>query len=363
MVIHLMGERRAMDHRLRDEGKYICISHRYLHRFLSKERTTAVLKDLLDWEILETDQKHWNGPDPKAYGYRLTEPYRASDLVRVPFIDKRLMDKVAGALGESQVDEEVAHLPGYRECLRWVSQIAIDRSMAEQFIARTYPERTSQYRHRMDAINRIAEGRIWFRIGKNSNRAFHTLSGLEKDLRPFLSVAGQPLQQVDIGCSQPLFLYLLLRRGANIPNAEEQDMHFLLVSGDPYEVLDPGHIGRERTKTRFYREVLFRKTKRTTKVAKRFAERFPTYSNEIHRLHEEARNCTGPSLAALLQRTEAEVVFEAVHRFAERTGDAVPIMTIHDSLVTTADHLDLAKEVLEEVFMERYSIKPILHIK
>lgn len=362
-IVHLIQERRLTDNRFKDEGKFVCISHKHLHKYISKDNTSRFLRELQDWEILECDKAYWNREDPKALGYRLRETYWHDEIVDIEYSDAMLREKVVKKWAALENQDPIIDLPGYRECRRWHSKLAIDRASAEGYIRQQYQERKGEYRFRMEAVRRIASGRFWFNTGPKSRRAFHNLSNLPKDLRRFLSVHGYPLRQADIGCSQPLFLHLMLKPAGVIPIAEEADLAQLLVTNKFYEAIMPDGTVRDRVKQRFYKEVLFGKGSRMTKVIKLFNARFPTYAREIARLHEEEQAGKSLSLAALLQSTEAAVVFNAVHRFSTQTNDQVPIMTIHDSLVTTPDHLDLAKEILESVFEEVYQIKPVISIK
>lgn len=361
-ILHIITVRRLTDHRFRDEGRPVCIGHRYLHRFLSKTKTSSFLKNLIRWGILESDGQWWNGPDPKALGYKLTERYRNDVVVQVPYTDLLLRDKAA--THEAILDEFDTALDteGYEESRMWLQALVIDKTSAESHIESHWQRGKSDYNFRREAVRRIADKRFWFWTGRKSKRAFHNLTNLPRDLRQFLSIDGKPLAQVDIACSQVAFLHVTLKDAGVIPEHELRDMEALLTSNTFYEAIAPPGVPRNRAKDRFYKEVLFAKRARTTKLTRIFDERFPCYSMEIARMRE--RESEGaPSRAATLQTAEAGVVFPAVRRFTILTNGDVPVLTLHDSLITVPGYLELAKAALEAEFEERYQFKPVITIK
>lgn len=361
-ILHLITEKRLTDHRFKDEGRPVCIGHKYLHRFLSKTKTSSFLKNLIRWGILESDGQWWNGPDPKALGYRLTERYRNDEVVQVSYADLLLQEKAASR--EAILDEfdTAIDTEGYKESRLWLQALVIDKTSAESHIESHWKLGKSDYNFRREAVRRIDEKMFWFWTGRKSKRAYHNLTNLPRDLRQFLSIDGKPLCQVDIACSQVVFLHLILKEAGAIPEHEIQDMEALLISNTFYEAIAPPGVPRDRAKDRFYKEVLFAKRARTTKLTRIFDERFPSYSREIARMRAQESGGV-PTRAAILQTAEAGVVFPAVHRFSEMTDGKVPIITIHDSLVTVPDSLELAQAALEAEFKERYQFIPVTTFK
>ncbi len=361
-ILHLITERRLTHSRFRDETRFVCLGHKHLHRFISKGNTASFLQNLIRWEILEKDGQYWNGVDPKALGYRLTERYKNDETIEVAYTDTLLRKKVTQHKFLFDEGDATVDLAGYAESRRWLHALEIDLPSAESHIHEHWHHDPWKWRFRMEAAKMIANKTFWFWPGGRSRRVYHSLTNLPKDLRTFLSIHGQSLRQADIACSQPLFLHLLLKSTGLIPDHEVKDMEGLLATNTFYEAIAPPNVAREKVKERFYKEYLFAKKERTTKLTKIFCERFPTYAREISRLRQDERS-TGVTLAAQLQSTEADVIFQAVYRFAIMTGNSVPILTIHDALVTIPESIETAKAVLESVFKERYDFIPILTIK
>jgi hypothetical protein len=165
--------------------------------------------------------------------------------------------------------------------------------------------------------------------------------------------------QVDIANSQPLFFCLEFAKQPSMVKEEAAGMIASLLAGTFYEELNTEGKLRETFKTEFFRDVLFGTGKYASAALELFKTRYPTF----HTLLMESKRKGHEQLPIAMQRAEARVIFKAVERFAKCTGGRVPIMTIHDSLVTTTSYLEVARDVLLEVFQELHGVQPMLRIK
>lgn len=355
-IAHAITYRRLTDTRFKSESTYVKIAHRYLHKFISKDFTARFLHLLDDAGIIETDGSWLAGAYAK--GYRFQKSFRDDSIVYVPITDKLLKKKLEQFL-EEHLFQQVSSSPGYKHVERWLKELRIDPDRALECLRASHPVESYMFSFGQKAVHALVHRRHWFIRGPRSQRAFNNLTNLPRELRPFLSIQGQTLHQVDIRNSQPLFLYLVLRDRPGIPAHERLAMEHALLSGTFYEILNTLGLDRDKFKTAFYRDVLFGRGNYSTPVTLRFAECYPHYAGEIARIKEVDHRC----MAAMLQAEEASVVFEAVERFATLTQEQIPMLTIHDSLVTTNEHLDLATQVLKDVFQERYGLVPTINIK
>ncbi len=200
---------------------------------------------------------------------------------------------------------------------------------------------------------------FFFTIDGKAGRAHHNLSNLAADLRPFVTVNGHPLVQVDISNSQPLFLHLTISTDKAIDQKEVEQMRELVSAGQFYDALKPEGKEREQFKKEIFRDVLYGAGTYTNDNTDLFQSRFPSYAEAIARL--KVPDFT--KVAVRMQATEAKVIFKAVEQFAARTDHNAPILTIHDSVVTTPDFVEQAQRALHEVFQEDYGFVPHTKIK
>lgn len=356
-IINAITLKRYTDKRFAEPDSYVPLSQRVLQQIISKRHTRRMLNDLIQWTLIEEKRSWLVSGFP--IGFRLTEEYRQGRVLSLPITDDLLRRKVDSY---RRIDfEALAALPaGYATVAGWLQHLSIDRVRAENYVRQHYAEGTAQHNLRMVGIDRVAEKDFWFVLGKKSTRAYHTVANLGRDIRPFLSIHGQELQQVDIKCSQPLFMHLLLRKMDWIDRNEKYHMEqTLLGGGDIYQLLNTLGLERHAFKEVFYREILFGRGGYSTPTSDRFNLLFPTYAKAIREFKKDGHE----KFAALLQSEEATVVFAAVERFSRVTNCQAPILTVHDSLMTTPEFIQTARDVLRDSFIEQHGIEPRLEIK
>src|SRR5690606_9682217 len=85
-----------------------------------------------------------------------------------------------------------------------------------------------------------------------------------------------------------------------------------------------------------------------------FAERYPT----VLRLYDTIKAEKYQSMAHLLQQIEAHIVLKVSSKRVTRLKPRVPLYSIHDSLVTTIDHVEFVHSVMEEELSRLVGHKP-----
>jgi len=102
---------------------------------------------------------------------------------------------------------------------------------------------------------------------------------------------------------------------------------------------------RQWVKEEFF-EVLFSQNRYQSRLKSAFAEEFPHVA-EVIRVHKRRKH---EQLAQLLQNIESNfMINNVVRRIMEQTPDA-PIYTIHDSVMTTPEHVDRVHRIMEAEF-------------
>lgn len=190
---------------------------------------------------------------------------------------------------------------------------------------------------------------------------------MERNLRPLIRLAGEPLGCVDIVNSQPALLGNLLAsktptngvKGAltysttlgsalsSLPSSllPSSVAPFLkcVSSGLLYEELaEKCDRDREFVKRRFIVDVLAKRGRYPSRVENVFRGLFP----EVWRAVREINRDSHCNLIRMLQRLESWLVIE---RVSPELVDRVPIVTLHDAVFSRRGDLGIVEDVFTEV--------------
>lgn len=352
-IIHSIVYRKLTDHRYEDPDSFIPINQEVLRKFISQRKATTFLQDLKDWQFIEWLKGYEPGVCSRVY--RSKPPYDQAPIIGIEITDARLAKKVRKH-AQKEHDAIRARNDGYSAVLLWLEALTIDEVSASEHVKKHFAPKGDSYNSRFVAIDAIANRQFRLDID-GSGRAHHNLSNLAGDLRPFVSIDGRPLYQVDVACSQPRFMHFVLRDEI-ADKAEVARMEELLTTGF-YAALNTKGIPIEPFKERFFTDVLFGRGDYKNWVTKAFEAQFPSYARAIAKAKENGHK----PFAIALQQAEARVIFDAVQRFVAATAGKVPILTIHDSLVTWPEWTRTARDALEAAFHDLYGVKPLLRVK
>lgn len=355
IISHIVFERMT-DKRYEEEGSYVRMNMDTLRRHISQDYAYRFRDALIAWKIIECNGVY-SKREHTSFGYRLTDEYRGGRLMAMNVCDP-LLQRNIGRMRREQEERIQQYPPGYAAVAKWLSALTIDKVKAESHITEHFHEGSDKHGARMLAVDGIAHKQFWCIVDGKAGRAHHNVSNLAGDLRPFLTIHGKPLEQIDIANSQPLFMHLLFARQGGLDPSEQARMESALLSGQFYGMLNAEQLEVEAFKESFY-QFLFGDNIKRGRVAKRFTKEFPSYALQIQR----AKEGDYTKFAILLQAEEANVVYEAVKRFVEKTHDNAPILSIHDSLVTTPDLINMARDALAETFMALHGVTPLLRLK
>lgn len=339
-----------------DRDGYVRLHWETVGSIVGRHKAAKVLHDLLAWRVLERSSGYQKGE--RSYGYRLHSTL-VMDKVRLEWVQE---PKLAARIEQNtrRHNEACCELgPSYQVVMESVRKVRIDGAKARRASYKAYRAGSDALVARRIAIDALERGAHYFIVEPRSRRAYHNVCNLASDLRRFLTVDQEPMGQVDIANSQPLFFWLEFIKHPSMAKEEAAGMVASLLAGIFYEEMNITGKPRETFKKEFFRDVLFGTGKYTSEAMELFKVRYPTF----HKLLMESKREGHEQLPIAMQRAEARVVFKAVELFAKRTGGTIPVMTIHDSLVTTIRYLELAREVLHEVFQELHGIRPMLRIK
>lgn len=116
-------------------------------------------------------------------------------------------------------------------------------------------------------------------------------------------------------------------------------------------------ISRDEVKVRVFREVLYGQNRAVTGFTRAFGEAFPNVTEVVR----AAKRKDYTHLACLMQRLESTIMINRVCRSLMDEHPDVPVVTIHDSIMTTPDHVGLVSRLIRREF-NRVGLTPMLSV-
>jgi len=375
-------------------------------------KVQATLTALLIGKVIERDGIYWpKVVDPigrgKPLGYRLAEPYRGT-LRRVEVVSRRFAAKLLAHRiryrGEpiSEYDLDAVH----RHLLDWLRRTRIDHEAAYTIVdgaiaqpitlgKRRRGRLVGQYLRHNEArraamkltVDQVRHSEADFAVCRYG-RVHTPITRMFSGAREALSINGHGLINLDVRNSQVVFLALLMIEhygwkcqdiancnsygggvlAASLPAVEcgvlgsfADAFRFiaLVVNGVVYDHLMSlsGSTDRSGFKSRFFADVLYgddsQRYTRESPLARLFATEFPT----VHRFIRMQKRDNYANLARLMQIRESDFIIGAVCGRLLRDYPHVPILTIHDSILTPEAHANVVQRIMMEEF-RRLGIEP-----
>ena len=332
---------------------FIPVNAKRLRQILGTRFARPATELLIEMGIIETNRHYLVGE--RSRGYRFSEPYRNAKFRLV----KQIPNYRISAILQECMDGDLT-LEAHKFLFENQKRVTIDDGVAvflEQFQAES--ERQRDYYERSAEDIRDKEWR--FASDKKTGRVFNNITSLPKQLRQFLRLDGKPLVEIDVANCQPLLLLGLY----NDADKEREEFRRVVENGNFYETIDVllekpyGTERRSELKDKIFTQVFFDRVWPTSsKLCQAFQKRFPVLYERMVALKAADHR----RLALRLQSDEARIVIsKVVTGIASSTR--IPILTIHDSVLTKAEHVAEVKERLEAAFKEQLGVKPTLKIK
>lgn len=409
----------------------------YLAKELGKQATSELLGYLIKNGIIERTSNYHQGV--ASFGYRLSQQLRTRQTVEWLLTDQKLLKRLhkSEAVAFKRGDEP------YRHLRRWLKRITIDINGAKKTLLTLDPETRECV---MEVVSAIDRGDMHPSVCEYGR--FHSaITHLKREMRQHLRVNGQPMVNIDIANSQPLFLAIELTSamtpypqttmlnqpseqqhetgGGRLPplppvgtpevpshtsgplptrvpsirlrNAQENDdksltskvlrsnrtptknpqalprdvQYFmeLCQRGELYPYLMDG-MGWQGHKSEWKKDVWFkffygpyRSLKQLHKpehlailpLARFFRKEFPT----VYKLLKRRKKGDYKRLPCAMQRRESSLMIRTVIQRLAQEHPEVPVVTIHDSILTTREHVELVKNYIRDAF-QSFGVHPLL---
>jgi hypothetical protein len=357
---------------------FVPVNSEVLRKTIPNRVVRPLKEELLNAGILETDGQYI--PGVKSYGYRLGAAYREKPIAR-----------------KSQAKPRKRRLtdPVHRWLREQFQNLTIDVRAADRLLA----DHKARDLVRIPA-EQIAAQSVEFAVCKYG-RVHTSLTRMPKVLRPALSFEGESLLNLDIPNSQPLMLGIIARDPDSFRKIRFRSKYLPLLSqslspippiqslsimkcieskgdgfgsqttgvfaktvaefislcerGELYGFL-AGSVPKAKLKKAFFRMLYAANTLRlgpdedsdiyslARELKTAFKQLFPALAELVYtfKVNDHAY------LPRLMQLVESSFMVDRVCR--RLMADKVPVFTIHDSLLTTRQHVETAKAVMVEEF-------------
>lgn len=378
-------------------------------------------KEYLDYllnrlEIIETDGYYIKGL--KSKGYRLIDKYK-TPAVAISIIDRNFYLKLK--IERNNKATSVNHL-GY--LTKWFNEkLEIDIDYVNEFLEQEFELKQnnpslrdydrkhkkfkfpmSQFNHAKISAEKIKYKDFYLQQDKNVYRFHSNLTNMRSVIRNSLTYDGQELISVDIKNSQPYLSTILFdslfwnkKKEAqtsnlfiklNINNIKLQDMDSYIMLGDYgvspmnkefkgfidlvkngtlYEFLEnvfKRELGETFSSRREVKQAVFQVLytdnrflgQEDAKPKKLFKEIFP----DVYEVFRQIKQKDKTLLPRLLQSIESYLMIDVISKRISEKYPKAPIFTIHDSISTTAEYVDLVEQVMEEELSKAIGHSPKL---
>jgi hypothetical protein len=349
----------------------------------------------------------------KPIGYRLTKQLRGQtykrDFIENPILIKKIL-KIKSSDGLDEVGKKL-----YEK----LKELDFDFDSAEKYLDEClkqgeYSPTDNKYISRKLMIDSWKHYGIRASIDEKGFRLHTNLTNLAEELRYFLSWNGKKLQGVDIRNSQPFFLIpkliefynsnktfpptsyyddnvpfdskLLLEYITNtfqspisnilpsydltvfdnLPN-DVQHYIYQTITGKLYDYLNEiktdgwgknytRKIIKKNVYTVFYKN---EDDENSSIVRELFIQIFPN----VFRYIEITKKKDYRKFSISLQKTESDMVLRTICKRILSEKPTIPLFTIHDSILSTSEHIPYIITVMNEEIYKKYSILPNLKIE
>jgi hypothetical protein len=369
-LLHQLYLRRVTDVRI-TKNTPIPVNYNSLREFLTHRHIDKVIDY---WRTAGVIERSGNFiPNTKSYGYRFTEAYKDIRNKKVAITDQKFADKLERKRRERNMKIDLK-VPQHSFIYFNLQEINIDAKAAYNiaFVANspkkgTRAKREKHFNKWHTAIHAI-EHKEWFITrDKTGKRVHNNFVNAPSRIRETMTIpTGEQLVNVDIRCSQPLMLAIVLKKyyaGASIPpkmldyiqECEQGTLYETLANAASVSIAD-----RKKFKRNFFKKVLYGRNENATRSPEWaiFAALYPDVSAYI----VTAKADNYKALSHALQRQESEIIIDGV--FGGLAADYYPsdyfALPIHDSIVVTKSNEEDIKHRIISAFQKHY-ITPTLH--
>ncbi|MBE2216405.1 MAG: hypothetical protein IAE82_21205 [Opitutaceae bacterium] len=330
-----------------------------LEALLGSRYSSDALRLLTRWGVIERSAIRYK-PGERCDSYRLREPYASALPVAKEIAGSRLPGRLR-KLRERQTRECVGSDPvrlHYRDTLGRVALAPVPTSVYP-----SDPKARVVWAHHVESLQ---SGERWISASANTGRVFHDVVVMPRELRAFLSIDRESVDEVDKANAQP---FLML---AYYPPGEPERKQFcdVVCRGHFYPMLRhvAEHYGFEPRASSWDDDTLKRKVAAAlfdrnrdepSPMRKALRHLFPYLADELtlRRAGDHRR------LARDLQSRESELFQRRIAPRIIRELPDCPFLTIHDGILCKARFAPQVRRFVEEETVKVYGVRPLVRLK
>jgi len=376
-MLHVIECRRVFYSETRTE--YVPLKAEYLRNVMTRQNCKSLVDAMEAAKLIECDHKCIKGQ--KSFGYRLGPLLNTSTFRPIP-TPKRINKRI------DKIDMKKSTLPIHLHLDHHVHQVTIDYEDAKNSLT------LDELADKLLPLDMIQDRAFWF-TPDPYGRVHSNITSLPSKLRQFVRLGEKRsrVHFIDVVNSQPFFLsvvlvnhynnasslksfYSVAANGNFKPQQQgereggEEHAHYdgqfiipklikrldypkdvndyirLTESGQLYERLQQlWNCDRDRAKKLFFAFVLYCR-KFDNDYRESFKANWPNVLGVIDQLKsKDYRHC-----GQMLQRAESAVVIHGACETLRQTAPQSPLLTIHDSIGTTEEHLPQVLDVFKAAF-------------
>ena len=272
------------------------------------------------------------------------------DVIRIQNNDKIIVKKWIKAHVESDIDmmnSNVLSKTIKNKLIKDLYHVEIDFKRSTEYLKNIYDNNEidiDSYWKNQLSIEAIEDGSI-FHVEDDYGRLHTNFTVLKRAIRKeFITIDGNNCAELDIACSQPVFLIGVLKKlDFHITHREAFDKYYNIVkSGKIYDKISEYYpkSKRDDVKKGVYK-VLFGKQSLKFKENKIFYKLFP----EIFMFIKDYKKDNHKILAHELQRLESDLIFNHICYRLKKEIPNMRLITIHDSIFFPEQYLEKTSEI------------------
>ena len=375
---------------------------------------------LLKHRIFRTDKKYIVGV--KSMGYVIDKLHYDAEIVEIEI--KNFVIRRNRATKNKAIEQEMkTTCAKYSYLTKWFNdKLQIDAEGANAKIEELFPEpkggirgtrrgkackATKKYSAKL-AVHKLVRSNFYYKVDENVGRFHSNLTNIKKELRHYITYDGETLVNVDIKNSQPLlssilfdpsfysskkigryvnlydipssFKYLvnnnkytythtiimLVKTLQKLDNKEVKQYLRMAKSGNFYQELSKAmypkqSFDKSRMKELTYK-VFFSSNKSIQGMNNWTKKQFKWKFKGIYEMFAAIKRKNHRALSHILQRIESEIMIQNVCKRISLEHPALPIFTIHDSVLTTDGNQEYVIKVIEEEAFKLTGLKVSLGV-
>jgi hypothetical protein len=196
---------------------------------------------------------------------------------------------------------------------------------------------------------RFAE--LFFTVDEFAGRVHSPISGMSKDIRPYLMIQGEKTVSFDVAQMQPTLLANIL-----FDNIGENDFSSAIFEGiDIYSMLQQkaGLSTRNEAKKLFFQMLFGRPSNDLERLFEKanFIQWINWYKSETDHRNPHGKEKTYSNLAFLLQTYEVNIMSEIWQNLAQKN---IPFLTVHDEIIARQTDTETVKTTIESVLNKHF---------